>query len=72
MEQVTLTEKEYQWLRRIQHAVEAPNYRPELLTRWEQGFLHNLLTRFRVQRVTTRVTPKMWAVITGIGDKIVT
>lgn len=65
-----LNEQEYKWIERLD-ALSRDNVVMDALSEWERMFLNNLLTRFRVHSWALRVSPKQWAVITKIGDKII-
>jgi hypothetical protein len=63
-----LTQKEFDWLTRIERSVDAAW---DNLTAWEQGFIENLLERFRRYGMNTRISKDQWTKITEISEKIV-
>ena len=63
-----LTEKENDWLERIERDVDKVW---DDLTAWEQRFLEDILERFRQYGIRTYISPKQWQIIARISEKIV-
>lgn len=63
-----LTQKEFDWLGRIERNVDAAW---DNLTAWEQRFIENLLERFRQYGTNTHISKDQWVKIAEISEKIV-
>jgi hypothetical protein len=63
-----LTDAECAWLERLERdaGVEGAD-----LTPWEQGFLADLLARFHRYGDRTHISPKQWALIARISEKVI-
>lgn len=44
---------------------------PDPLTEWEQGFIISTEERYNLYKDETRISPKQWAVLDRIYDKVV-
>ena len=63
-----LTQKEFDWLRRIEREIDKVW---DDLTPWERKFMENRLEDFRKYGISLRVSKAQWNIITRISEKIV-
>jgi len=63
-----LTQKEFDWLQRIESEVDKSW---DELTGFEQGFIEDVLEKFRRWGTRLILSVKQWEIITRISEKII-
>ncbi|MBI4621063.1 MAG: hypothetical protein HY739_13030 [Desulfobacterales bacterium] len=63
-----MTQKEYNWLKRLESEIDQ---HWDELTKWEKGFMEDIIERFNVYGEKTIISKGQWDIITRVSEKLV-